>query len=94
MVSLVRNNHHSSIQKALGFLTDSRRMNVLLSRAKWQLILITSKEFLTEVIAAAKGGEDEQRIGFLRKMLEGLAAGEKAGTVASIPYERLMKEPA
>jgi len=92
VISLVRNNHHSSIQKALGFLTDSRRMNVLLSRAKWQLILITSKEFLTEVIEAAKGGEDEQRIAFLRKMLEGLAAGEKLGAVTSVPYERLMKE--
>src|SRR5262249_55893463 len=37
VVSLVRNNHHSSIQQALGFLSDERRMNVLLSRAKWQL---------------------------------------------------------
>lgn len=94
VVSLVRNNHHSSVQKALGFLTDSRRMNVLLSRAKWQLVLVASTAFLREVIDAAKGGEDEGRIDFLRKMLDGLTAGEKDGSVVRVPFERLVKEAA
>lgn len=94
VVSLVRNNHHSSVQKALGFLSDPRRMNVLLSRAKWQLVLIASTDFLKEVIDAAKGGEDELRIDFLRKMLDGLAGGERDGSVVRVPFERLVKEAA
>jgi superfamily I DNA and/or RNA helicase len=36
IVSLVRNNHHATIRSALGFLSDFRRMNVLLSRARWR----------------------------------------------------------
>ena len=49
VVSLVRNNQHTSPAKALGFLRDSRRMNVLLSRAKWKLILVGSLEFIASV---------------------------------------------
>jgi hypothetical protein len=94
VVSLVRNNHHSSVQKALGFLSDPRRMNVLLSRAKWQLVLIASTDFLKEVIDAAKGGDDEPRVDFLHKMLDGLAAGEKEGAVVRVPFERLIREVA
>jgi hypothetical protein len=45
VVSLVRNNDHTG-SRALGFLRDRRRMNVLLSRAKWKLVIVTSLEFL------------------------------------------------
>jgi superfamily I DNA and/or RNA helicase len=45
VVSLVRNNSRTGLA-ALGFLSDERRMNVLLSRAKWRLIVIGSLEFL------------------------------------------------
>ena len=45
VISLVRNNSRSG-QAALGFLSDERRMNVLLSRAKWRLIVIGSLNFL------------------------------------------------
>ena len=45
VVSLVRNNDHVGRQ-ALGILRDRRRMNVLLSRAKWQLVIVGSLEFL------------------------------------------------
>ena len=45
VISLVRNNHRSGL-RALGFLRDARRMNVLLSRAKWQLIIVGSFQFL------------------------------------------------
>jgi hypothetical protein len=45
VVSLVRNNDHVG-RRALGILRDRRRMNVLLSRAKWKLIIIGSMEFL------------------------------------------------
>lgn len=46
VISMVRNNHFSYAMSALGFLLDSRRMNVLLSRAKHKLIIIGSYEFL------------------------------------------------
>lgn len=42
IVSLVRHNNASSIRESLGFLLDQRRMNVLLSRAKFKLILVGS----------------------------------------------------
>jgi superfamily I DNA and/or RNA helicase len=45
IVSLVRNNDHVG-RRALGILRDRRRMNVLLSRAKWKLIIVGSMEFL------------------------------------------------
>lgn len=92
VVSLVRNNHHSSIQQALGFLSDERRMNVLLSRAKWQLVLIASIDFLKEIHAAAERTGDVTRIGFLGRMLENLARGEHAGTIVRVPFENLKKE--
>lgn len=92
IVSLVRNNHHSSIQQALGFLSDERRMNVLLSRAKWQLVLITSIDFLNEICAAASRAGDLARIGFMSRMLENLSRGEKAGTVVRVPFENLLRE--
>jgi hypothetical protein len=45
IVSLVRNNRRSGTA-ALGFLNKANRMNVLLSRAKWQLVLVGSLEFM------------------------------------------------
>jgi superfamily I DNA and/or RNA helicase len=44
IVSLVRNNGDDGA-RALGFLRDARRMNVLLSRARWQLVLVGSRGF-------------------------------------------------
>jgi hypothetical protein len=45
VISLVRNNDHVG-RAALGILRDRRRMNVLLSRAKWKLVIVDSLEFL------------------------------------------------
>ncbi|WP_109429015.1 DEAD/DEAH box helicase [Acinetobacter baumannii] len=42
LVSLVKHNSANTIRAALGFLLDERRMNVLLSRAKHQLIIVGS----------------------------------------------------
>ena len=57
IVSLVRNNQHVNARSAFGFLTDERRMNVLLSRARWQLVLITSLDFLEAVLSAPRSEE-------------------------------------
>ncbi|MGI4661841.1 AAA domain-containing protein [Klebsiella pneumoniae] len=46
LISLVRNNGKSTIKSALGFLSDQRRINVLLSRAKYKLIIVGSYELL------------------------------------------------
>lgn len=70
IVSLVRNNQHSSIRGALGFLSEARRMNVLLSRARWKLIVIGSLSFLEAAAAMAKTAEDAARVEFLANMLE------------------------
>ncbi|BBN90132.1 AAA domain-containing protein [Azospira sp. I09] len=91
VVSLVRNNHHSSVQSALGFLSDARRMNVLLSRAKWQLVLIASTEFLKEVMHAVRGTPDESRMEFLRNLLDGLDSGQAKGDVKRVPFQTLLE---
>ena len=50
-------------------LSDPRRMNVLLSRAKWQLVLVGSLAFLREAVSGRySAGVGE--LGFLAKMLE------------------------
>lgn len=82
IVSLVRNNDHSNVKSALGFLSDFRRMNVLLSRARWQLILIGSMEFLAEILKVAKGTESETDVAFLQLLLDGLADEKNNGFAA------------
>lgn len=89
VVSLVRNNDRSNLLGALGFLSDFRRMNVLLSRARWQMILVGSLDFLREVLRATEGTDDEEEIGFLRKVLEKLEEGVTAGTARIILADAL-----
>ena len=71
VVSLVRNNHHSG-KRALGFLDSSRRMNVLLSRAKWKLIVVGSLEFLENRFQPGIPMSTSNPLYFLRKMLDTL----------------------
>ncbi len=58
VVSLVRNNGHSGMG-ALGFVRRRRRMNVLLSRAKWKLIIVTSLNFLRVQSRSYSGDKHE-----------------------------------
>lgn len=67
VLSLVRNNEHAD-KRGLGFLADPRRMNVLMSRAKWRLVIVGSLDFLRARFMsgpALKGDE----LYFLHKML-------------------------
>jgi hypothetical protein len=68
IVSLVRNNPQTGIP-ALGFLRDSRRMNVLLSRARQQLVIVGSLEFLRE--ASRHATEDpKDELSFVLRFLK------------------------
>jgi len=67
VLSLVRNNEHAD-KRGLGFLADPRRMNVLMSRAKWRLVIVGSLDFLRARFMsgpALKGDE----LYFLHRML-------------------------
>ncbi|MER8714195.1 AAA domain-containing protein [Mesorhizobium sp. M1295] len=70
IVSLVRNNHRIGVA-SLGFLRDPRRMNVLLSRAKMQLIVVGSLEFLKESTRHASAVEQDD-LAFIRLFLDTL----------------------
>jgi hypothetical protein len=68
VVSLVRNNPQTGVP-ALGFLRDPRRMNVLLSRARQQLVIVGSFEFLRE--ASRHATEDpKDELSFIVRFLK------------------------
>ncbi|WP_192244265.1 AAA domain-containing protein [Mesorhizobium silamurunense] len=78
VISLVRNNTHTNPLKALGFLTKSERMNVLLSRARWKLIIVGSLQFYRYVIDSSTTVSEEMRFfkSFYESIFEGSARGE------------------
>jgi hypothetical protein len=88
VVSLVRNNHHATPRRALGFLTDNRLMNVLLSRAKWRLILIGSLSFYRNIVKISATLPD-QDIGFLGQFLDTLNRGVIAKEACIVPWAQL-----
>jgi superfamily I DNA and/or RNA helicase len=88
IASLVRNNHHATPARALGFLRDNRRMNVLLSRAKWRLVLVGSLSFYRNIVEIAKNLPD-QDIGFLDKFLQALEQGVAKEEARVIPWTQL-----
>ncbi len=69
IVSLVRNNSRTG-RSGLGFLSDPRRMNVLLSRAKSKLVLVGSLRFLREAVRGVDPGGEKDDLRFLTTMLE------------------------
>lgn len=69
VVSLVRNNAFVG-RRALGFLADERRMNVLLSRARWKLVVVGSLDFLRKASAGDSTVQAGPDLGFLRRLLE------------------------
>jgi hypothetical protein len=89
VVSFVRNNQHATLRKALGFLSDPRRMNVLLSRARWRLFVVGSLEFL-ETVTRPLGLEQMPEAAFLRRFLDVLEAGERNGTASIVPLQQLL----
>lgn len=95
IVSLVRNNSQSYPMGALGFLLDSRRMNVLLSRAKHQLIIVGSFEFLKhwsekiEREEVKKGNENHK---FLVDLISKIENFRDLGLMNFVSYEDLLPD--
>lgn len=88
ILSLVRNNHHSSVRSALGFLSNEQRMNVALSRAKWRLFVVTSLEFLQTVISPA-GGSAPPEVEFLMRFLRWVDHNRQADKISVVPQSKL-----
>lgn len=90
VVSLVRNNAHTSARSAFGFLTDFRRMNVLLSRARWRLVLVCSLTFLRTVLSAVDQIQSDGEISFLSRILDTIEQERTSGGAVVVPAERVM----
>jgi hypothetical protein len=63
-------------------------MNVLLSRAKWRLVLIGSRSFFENVVKFASKVPD-QDIGFLQKFLDALDTEVKNGDATIVPWSKI-----
>ncbi|WP_292862581.1 AAA domain-containing protein [Mesorhizobium sp.] len=72
VASLVRNNVLVG-SRALGFMMNPQRLNVLLSRAKHKLILATSRQFITNAVNGIDPDALSDEFAFLRKILSEIA---------------------
>jgi hypothetical protein len=71
VVSLVRNNAKAGLG-AVGFLRDPRRLNVALSRAKHQLVLVGSTAFLEEAVRGVNPRGQSHPLSFLGTIVQQL----------------------
>jgi DNA polymerase III delta prime subunit len=97
IVSMVRNNPQTG-GGALGFLRDRRRINVALSRAKSQLVLVGSLAFLREAVRGVNPDAETHDLSFLTRIVDTIEAltTEKRGDMplaAIIPPAQLQVRP-
>lgn len=71
LASLVRNNVLVG-SRAVGFMRNPQRLNVLLSRAKHKLVLTTSRKFIRNAVEGIDPDAVNDELGFLRTMLDEL----------------------
>ena len=100
IASLVRNNGRG-YGKGLGILGDARRVNVLLSRAKWKLVIIGSLRFLKQRFPPGKTIPPDDELRFLKDLIR-LLSDQKYGKnrsnnssrdrgIAVVNYDDLMR---
>lgn len=87
VISLVRNNGYGAVRAALGFLADERRMNVLLSRARYRMIIIGSLDFLRGISSNPQDRKED--IGFINKVLEFFDEKNSNEFFAVVPVDQL-----
>jgi superfamily I DNA and/or RNA helicase len=96
IVSLVRNNQRTGLG-ALGFLRDKRRMNVALSRAKSQLVIVGSLSFLKEAVRGVNPDAKDHSLSFLTDITDTIdelrkeTRGEKKLPLATISAPETMR---
>ena len=76
LASLVRNSVFVGT-RALGFIKNPQRMNVLLSRAKHKLILATSRKFIKNAVTGIDPDGVKEEFRFLTQMLDEISRLEK-----------------
>ncbi len=76
LASLVRNSVFVGT-RALGFIKNPQRMNVLLSRARQKLILATSRKFIKNAVTGIDPDGVKEEFRFLTRMLEEISHLEK-----------------
>lgn len=94
IVSLVRNNDGGTLRSALGFLVDERRMNVLLSRARYQLIIVGSLRFIrvwAEKIKKSQNIVDHKNSEFLSRLVDKLGQYETSGKLKVMPWASILE---
>lgn len=69
VASLVRNNVLVGT-RALGFIKNPQRLNVLLSRAKHKLVLATSRQFIRNAVEGIDPDAVNDELGFLRTLFD------------------------
>ena len=90
VVSLVRNNRGGVVGSALGFLADARRMNVMLSRARWRLIMVGSLRFLQDTVRADQAQSRGEPIKFLPELLAALETAQQQGDMKVVSVSRIL----
>lgn len=83
IVSTVRNNQKVG-RHALGILGDRRRMNVLLSRARHKLVLVTSTQFLRNAVQWPEAASDTDLdfLGALLRRIDRMGEPEASGILS------------
>ncbi|HEX7388072.1 MAG TPA: AAA domain-containing protein [Castellaniella sp.] len=91
VISLVRNNGYGAVRAALGFLADERRMNVLLSRARYRMIIVGSLDFLRGISSNPQDRKED--IGFINRILEFFDDKNPNEFVTVVPVDQLGVTP-
>lgn len=91
IISLVRNNGYGAVRAALGFLGDERRMNVLLSRARYRMVIIGSLDFLRAITRNPQDRKED--IEFIDRVLEFFDDRRKRDGISVISADALGVRP-